>query len=120
MADLLQPNDVFRPGKLPIEQNNVYAPRGAKEIDFRTFISRGWVPIVYGEYGVGKTSLARHVLKEYSDAGKLVNVESVDGKEFEEIVQQILEKIGFSILKKETSSQSVTRTSEVSGKIPIR
>lgn len=120
MTDGLKPNDVFRPGKLPIEQNNVYAPRGIKEQDFTRFISRGWVPIVYGEYGVGKTSLARHVLKHHSEIGKLVNVESVEGKEFEEIVQQILEKVGFSIARKETSTNSTTRSLETSGKTPIK
>ena len=114
MTPEIKPNDVFRPGKIPVEQNNVYSPRGDKEIDFKKFIDRGWVPVVYGEYGVGKTSLARHILKEYSERSTLVNVESVEGKNFEDVIQQVLESLGYTVTKRLNVSQTTARSAEAS------
>ena len=54
---MLNPNDVFTPGKLPIRPTNVYAARGDAEALFQKTLNRAMIPVVFGEYGVGKTSM---------------------------------------------------------------
>lgn len=93
---MLKPNDVFTPGKPPVETTNVYASRGLCERDFFKAIDRSMVPVVFGEYGVGKTSMARHCLLEYANSGRLVNIESAHGKTLTDLLQRCLEHIGYS------------------------
>jgi polynucleotide 5'-kinase involved in rRNA processing len=71
---MLIPKTVFTPGKLPIEPGNVYSNRLDAERFFNKALDRSLVPLVYGEYGVGKTSLARYLLLDYAKNSKLVNV----------------------------------------------
>jgi len=54
---MLKPHDVFTPARPPLEDTNVYAARGEAEDDFAAALRRGMVPVVFGEFGVGKTSL---------------------------------------------------------------
>lgn len=49
---MLTPNDVFTPGQIPIRPTNVYAARGDSEALFRKALTRGMIPVIYGEYGV--------------------------------------------------------------------
>ncbi|HKO46823.1 MAG TPA: hypothetical protein VJV79_03820 [Polyangiaceae bacterium] len=60
---LLRPHDVFTPAFPPIELSNAYASRKAPEEDFQQALDRCQVPVVFGAFGVGKTSMARHVIR---------------------------------------------------------
>lgn len=97
---MLKPTNVFRPGKLPINPGNVYASRGQAQTDLETALERGFVPLIFGEYGVGKTSMVRYVLKPYEEANRLVNIESAAGKSMQDVFSSCLEKIGYTIERK--------------------
>lgn len=108
---MLQPNDVFTPGKLPIRPTNVYAARGDTEALFIKTLNRGMIPVVFGEYGVGKTSMARYALRKKDAEGLLVNIESVADKSLDEVFTRCLEKLGYSVKTKkvDAASKSLTR-----------
>lgn len=112
---MLTPDKVFRPGKLPINPGNVYASRGDSEAEFKKSLSRGFIPLVYGEYGVGKTSMARHIVKSLYDDNKLVNVESVADKDLADIIEQCIEKIGYAVERTKTDQKLNTKVLEQGG-----
>lgn len=94
---MLRPVNVFTPGRPPLDATNVYASRVAAEADFDDAIRHGMVPIVFGEFGVGKTSLVRHRLLRVERAGRLVYLESVAGKSMSDVLQRVLEAVGYRI-----------------------
>lgn len=112
---MLKPNDVFTPGRLPILSTNVYAARGDAETLFLKTLERGMIPVVFGEYGVGKTSMARYALRDKENAGLLVNIESVADKTLENVFTRCLERLGYTVKTKRTDGASQTRTHEQSG-----
>lgn len=114
---MLTPNDVFTPGQIPIRPTNVYAARGEAEELFRKALARGMIPVIYGEYGVGKTSMARHVAREADAEGRLVNIESVADKSLQDIFSRCLEKLGYSVTTKRIDGTVNTKTREQSGHI---
>lgn len=109
---MLTPNDVFTPGRLPIRPTNIYAARGTAEELFRKTLHRGMIPVVFGEYGVGKTSMARHVLKEKDDQGLLVNIESAADRKLDEVFARCLEKLGYSVKTRVIESNSNSKSHE--------
>lgn len=112
---MLTPDKVFRPGKLPINPGNVYANRGEAEKSFRKSLRRGFIPLVYGEYGVGKTSMARHVVKSTYGESKLVNVKSVADVELADVFAQCLEAVGYSVERRRVDSNGHSTTVERGG-----
>lgn len=114
---MLKPNDVFIPGKLPLRDTNVYAPRTRENVQkrFEKILSRGHVPIVFGEYGVGKTSMARFVVRNDDARGALVNIESVAGKCLSDVFRRCLELLGYAVQTKRIAAASDTRAHEQSG-----
>lgn len=97
---MLTPNDVFTPGQIPIRPTNVYAARGDAEELFRKALARGMIPVIYGEYGVGKTSMARHVAREAESQNRLVNIESVADKTLQDVFSRCLEMLGYAVTTK--------------------
>lgn len=118
---MLKPGKVFTPNKIPVKPGNTYASRGKTQEDLEKAIDRGFIPLIFGDYGVGKTSMARHVLKPYEEAGRLVNIESISGKTIQDIFQYCLEKMNFtvtrSISKENTNNSSSNRGGEASANI---
>lgn len=112
---MLTPNDVFTPGSLPIRPTNIYAARGEAEDVFKKAMRRSLIPVVFGEYGVGKTSMARHILREKDQNNLLINIQSVADKSLDEIFERCLEKLGYSVKKgfKVSSAESNTQESTV-------
>jgi len=113
---MLEPKDVFIPGKLPLSQTNIYAPRTREKAQERFIkaLSRGHVPLIFGEYGVGKTSMARHVVRIDEDKGVLVNIESVAGKSLQDIFGRCLEKLGYAVQTKRVTGSSSLNAHEQS------
>ena len=107
---MLIPAEVFTPGRPPVRQNNVYVGRGEAEKSLEKALSRSYIPVVFGEFGVGKTSLARHVLAEAEQAGRLVNVETVSGCTFRSVIEQLLEAIGYRVDANVSRTTSSTKS----------
>ena len=106
---MLQPEDVFVPGKYPLDNKNAYANRGKKEEAFINSINISSIPIIYGGYGVGKSSMALKIIKDNYEKSKLVYIESINGMKKDEIIKTILEEINTSFIeekKEETSTDA--------------
>jgi len=101
----LQPSDVFVPGRFPLEDRNIYADRGRPQDDFIKAIRRGFVPVVFGSYGVGKSSLSRYCTKTEDAHGKLVYIESTYGKSLADIFTRLLEVIGYEVTTEKTTQR---------------
>ena len=114
---MLRPTDVYTPGKLPLATTNIYAPRTRDDAQRKLgkALERGLVPLIYGEYGVGKTSMARYLRRVEEATGRLVNVESVAGKTMADVLQQCLEKVGYYVQRKRISTNSDASSNEQSG-----
>lgn len=94
---MLRPNKVFTPNKIPVKPGNTYASRGEAQQRLERALDRGYIPLIYGDYGVGKTSMARYVLRAYEADGRLVNIESVAGKSIRDVFEACLEKMEYRI-----------------------
>lgn len=112
---MLAPADVFTPGQLPIRPTNVYASRGLAEHGFRKALERGLVPVVYGAYGVGKTSMARVLLFETEIQDRLVNIESAADKTMQDVFARCLERLGYTVSTKRVESSTTGQSREQSG-----
>lgn len=112
---MLTPNDVFTPGQIPIRPTNVYAARGSAEELFRKSLARGMIPVIYGEYGVGKTSMARYEARDAESENRLVNIESVADKSLQDVFSRCLEKLGYTVTTKRVEGSAVAKGYEQSG-----
>lgn len=92
-----EPTAVFTPTKLPLAATNAYARREAAEGKLRRYLKRDQVPVVFGEYGVGKTTVVRRTLEEDADDGVLVYIATASGKSMSDIFRIALEELGFSV-----------------------
>lgn len=106
----MKPSDVFVPGKFPIRENNIYADRGSPQITLRKSLERSDVPVVFGSYGVGKSSLVMYCGQEWAANGKLLYIESVYGKTLKDIFEAILEHFGYEVVTK-TKETSISNGS---------
>lgn len=113
MKNTLAPGDVFVPGQSPVEESNAYADRGTPQTDTATALNRGYVPLVYGGYGVGKSSMVARVAKGYERENKLVYVETVYGKSLDSIFKQILESLGYEVTIQRTTQKKRGTASSV-------
>jgi hypothetical protein len=93
----ITPRDVFVPGKFPIQQSNAYADRGSTQQDLQIALSRGFVPLVFGSYGVGKSSLAMRCAAAWQANSKLVYIPTVYRQSLRSILERILEHLGYEV-----------------------
>lgn len=114
---MLQPSDVFTPGKLPLKESNVYAKRTEPERDFQEALRDGMVPLIFGEYGVGKTSMARKSLMPAEQEQRLIYIPSVADKSFDQILRESLDVIGYRRPERRTNTRSTSNELNVSAKI---
>jgi hypothetical protein len=77
------------------------------------------IPVIYGEYGVGKTSMARHVAREAESQNRLVNIESVADKSLQDIFSRCLEKLGYSVTTKRVEGMTNAKMREQSGQAEV-
>lgn len=99
-----QPHEVFTPGSPPLEQHNVYVKRTDAEANLQRFLERRQVPIVYGEYGVGKTTVVQKFLQDQGVDGRLVYIASVAGLSLPDVFRVILEHLNYAAVVEYTSS----------------
>src|SRR6266516_1018425 len=102
----LQPSDVFTPNQFPVEEYNVYAAREVAERSLRRAVARTEVPVIYGEYGVGKTTLMKRFFLDDERAGRLIHVLTPAGKNMDDVARIILEQLNYSV---EVSGESRDR-----------
>lgn len=105
----LTPRDVFVPFGLPIHPHNVYADRGEPQRRVETSWQRGSVPVIYGSYGTGKTSLAMYCARNFERDGRLVYIESAFEKTLSNVFERILEKLGYEVTVESTTSSEKER-----------
>lgn len=91
------PHEVFTPGEVPLKEHNVYVPRTAVETRLRQFLQRNQVAVVFGEYGVGKTTVVQRFLRDEVDATQVVYIASVSGKTLLDVFATVLERIEYSV-----------------------
>jgi GTPase SAR1 family protein len=113
MFKTITPTDVFVPGKFPIEEANAYADRGTPQIDTLNALKRGYVPLVFGGYGVGKSSMVIKIAQEFREVNTSVYVETVYKKSLDSIFKQVLEKIGYEVTTQRTKSATGETTAEI-------
>jgi type II secretory pathway predicted ATPase ExeA len=102
----LQPEDVFTPTELPLADTNVYASRQEPERALDRAVRRGRVPVVFGEFGVGKTTLVRRFFREEDYEDRLVYIPSVDGRELSDLFRVVLEKLDYTVELERTQRAS--------------
>lgn len=99
----IYPKDVFVPGAFPIEKHNAYATRETAQDSFVNALSDGYVPVIFGNYGVGKTSLALHCGEKYRRQNKLIHITSVYNKTLASVFDEVLQKLNYSVTIEKTT-----------------
>ncbi len=110
-------SDVFVPGRFPIAKEHAYADRGDAQQSLSRSLSRGFVPLIYGTYGVGKSSMAHRVAHEADLVSSLVYVDSVYGKSLSDVLAQALESIGYEIQHSRTASEDKGGSGQFSSEV---
>jgi hypothetical protein len=108
----LQPSDVFTPNQFPLEEHQVYAAREEAEAAMRRAVGRSQTPIIYGEYGVGKTTLVKRFFLPEEAEGRFVHVLTPAGKNLDDVAKIVLEKLDYSV---EVGGEARTLTSAEGG-----
>ncbi|MFC8193721.1 AAA family ATPase [Cellulomonas sp. NPDC057328] len=103
-----KPSEVFTPTQLPLREHNAYVPRAEAEEKIGRFLSRGQVPLIYGEYGVGKTTVVRKSLRDGGFDDGLVYIASAAGKTISDVLRTALEHIGATVKTSEVSTTSAS------------
>jgi type II secretory pathway predicted ATPase ExeA len=92
-----EPSDVFTPSSLPLRENNVYSRRPGAERDLQRAATRKQVAIVFGDFGVGKTTLVQRFFQTAKDEGRLIYIPSAAELTLEAIFRRILEVLDYSV-----------------------
>jgi type II secretory pathway predicted ATPase ExeA len=93
----LQPSDVFTPNRFPVEEYNAYAAREEAEGKLERAMGRSQVPVVFGEFGVGKTTLAKRFFRTEDQEGRFVHVLTPAGKNLDDVAKIVLEKLDYAV-----------------------
>ena len=102
------PNDVFVPSKVPLGTTNAYASREQPEASLDRYVRRGQTPVVFGEYGVGKTTLVRRYFAETDDEGRLVYIPTAGDKSISDVFRKVLEQMNYRVSAERITSASDT------------
>jgi hypothetical protein len=113
MALRLEPGDVFTPNGFPLEETNVYAARADAEAGVKRGLSRRQVPVVFGEFGVGKTTLVKRFFREAEREHRFVHFLSPSGKNLDDVAKVVLEELGYAV----AVARERTRGSEAGGEV---
>ena len=92
-----QPHEVFTPGGLPLGEHNVYSPRSVPESALDRYRKRGQIPVIFGDFGVGKTSLVRKYFETDDLEGRLVYFPSASGLSVSAIFERVLEVLEYEV-----------------------
>jgi AAA domain len=93
----LEPSDVFTPNGFPLEEHNVYAARKEAEKSVERGLARREVPVVFGEYGVGKTTLVKRFFRAEEREGRFVHLLSPANKNLDDVAKVVLEHLDYAV-----------------------
>ncbi|MFC6421947.1 ATP-binding protein [Ornithinimicrobium tianjinense] len=88
---------MFTPSRAPLREHNVYVSRADAERELDSAINQGDTPLIFGEFGVGKTSLALHFFRNERDENRLVHFARPDKQSLDAVFRQALEQIGYIV-----------------------
>lgn len=108
-----EPHEVFTPGVPPLGKNNIYVNRTTAERKLKRLTQRRHIPVIWGDYGVGKTSLVRRFFSSESKVGKEIYFGSTAGIELSDVFREILQHLNYKVETK------TTETDEVSGSLGV-
>lgn len=108
VAERPAPHEVFTPGAVPLATNNVYARRLESERKLTKNLQRNLVPLVYGEYGVGKTTVVQKFLSENRPQQSTIYIASVANQTLGDVFKVILERLDYSVVVEEQAVESVS------------
>lgn len=91
------PHEVFTPGDIPLDDTNVYVTRATSEQSLTRAIQRNWCPVVYGDYGVGKTTLVLRYFRKEKASGRLLYIESASGLSMPDLFEAALEHLDYRV-----------------------
>lgn len=97
MQRRLEPSDVFTPNGFPLEEHNVYAAREEAERSLERGLKRREVPVVFGEFGVGKTTLVKRFFRDEDRERRFVHFLSPAGKNVEDLARVMLEALDYTV-----------------------
>ena len=111
----LTPAQVFTPARAPLKETNVFVRRADAESELQSAVNQNDVPVIFGEFGVGKTSLALWYFRAESEEGRLVHYTNPENKSLDDVYRQALEHIGYAVDVSEdvTSKLSANAEAEV-------
>lgn len=116
MAPNLEPGEVFTPNAFPLEHYNVYAAREAAERALEESIPRNQVPVIYGEFGVGKTTLVKRFFRKEEQEGRFIHVLSPAGKNLDDVAKLVLEELSYAVeISREDTREVSAETSVEAG-----
>lgn len=112
-------SQVFTPGELPLKRNNIYVSRDTSEESLERAIERNWCPVVFGDYGVGKSSMVRRFFQEQERTnwigrtfrgepkrGRVVYFASTSGLTMPKVFERVLEHLNYSVETEVTRGSS--------------
>lgn len=111
----LTPWDVFTPTRAPIKDSNVYVERTAAEAELASAREQGYVPVIFGEFGVGKTSLVLQTFAKERAQKRFVHYTNPSGKSLDDLYRQVLEQLGYAVEVSRTHTSSISSSGEMEG-----
>lgn len=101
---MLDLNSVFSLGAPATGRGAARARRARLQGTIGSTLDAGLVPLLVGEYGVGKTTLAHQALRDVPTAGPIINIENARNQSLESILLRCLDEIGVEEAASHSSS----------------
>ncbi|WP_434175887.1 ATP-binding protein [Brachybacterium conglomeratum] len=112
--DTPKPHEVFTPGVPPLGKNNIYVNRASAEQKLRRLTQRRHIPVIWGDYGVGKTSLVKRFFAPQNEAGREIYFGSTAGIELSDIFREILQHLNYTVETTKVTTNETSRSLGVS------
>jgi len=101
--------DVFTPARIPLDDKQTYVNREDAEGKLEECFQSGLIPVVYGEYGVGKTTLVRRYFRNYpAESNVFLTISAATT--LPQVFQSVLEHIGYRV-EVETTTKDIRNNS---------
>lgn len=85
---------MFVPSRIPLREENVYFSRGTEQQLLLDYAEEGAVSVVFGDFGVGKTTVVRRVFQDAEDDGRLVYFQAEAESTLEDLSNEIYSHFG--------------------------
>lgn len=101
----LKPKDVFKPAGVPVGASSIYVQRQKEQEALDYVLDSESCPVVYGDYGVGKTTLVHWYYQKFFETNEIIYVPSAEGYTLERLFEEILEYLGYEIQESRTQGR---------------